>query len=98
MKHPEWYKHDAQGNIIPPATGLVGCGRVWTTRNPAVARCTCSDMLKYWLTGIRPGRIPVRRGRGRADGFLGVMRAQELAQIKPDIIMIAEANKPELVR
>jgi cyclomaltodextrinase / maltogenic alpha-amylase / neopullulanase len=94
MKHPDWYKKDAQGHIIPPNpdwTDVAGLDY----RNPQL-RVYMTDMLKYWLKefdldGFRcdvAGDVPT--------DFWENARA-ELNRIKPDIIMIAEANKPELL-
>jgi glycosidase len=94
MKHPEFYKKDAAGNIIPPNpdwTDVAGLDY----RNPQL-RSYMTDMLKYWLKefdldGFRcdvAGDVPT--------DFWENARS-ELVKIKPDIIMIAEANKPELL-
>jgi cyclomaltodextrinase / maltogenic alpha-amylase / neopullulanase len=93
-QHPDWFKHDAQGNIIPPNpdwTDVAGLDY----RNPQL-RSYMTDMLKYWLRdfdldGFRcdvAGEVPT--------DFWENARA-ELTKIKPDIIMLAEANKPELL-
>ncbi len=93
-QHPEWFKHDAQGNVIPPNpdwTDVAGLDY----RNPQL-RIYMTDMLKYWLRefdldGFRcdvAGEVPT--------DFWENARV-ELTKIKPDIIMIAEANKPELL-
>jgi len=94
MKHPEFYKKDAKGNIIPPDpdwTDVAGLDY----RNPQL-RVYMTDMLRYWLKdfdldGFRcdvAGEVPT--------DFWENARA-ELTKIKPDILMIAEANKPELL-
>ena len=94
MKHPEFYKKDAAGNIIPPDpdwTDVAGLDY----RNPQL-RTYMTDMLKYWLKefdldGFRcdvAGDVPT--------DFWERARA-ELVKIRPNIIMIAEANKPELL-
>ena len=94
MKHPEFYKKDVQGNIISPNpdwTDVAGLDY----KNPQL-RTYMTDMLKYWLRefdldGFRcdvAGEVPTdfwENARG------------ELMKIKPDIVMIAEANKPELL-
>ncbi len=93
-QHPNWFKHDAQGNIIPPNpdwTDVAGLDY----SNPQL-RAYMTDMLKYWLKefdldGFRcdvAGEVPT--------DFWENART-ELTKIKPDIIMIAEANKPELL-
>ncbi len=94
MKHPEFYKKNAQGNIIPPNPDWSDVAGL-DYRNPQL-RSYMMAMLKYWLKevdldGFRcdvAGEVPT--------DFWENVRA-ELAKIKPDIIMIAEANKPELL-
>jgi cyclomaltodextrinase len=94
MKHPEFYKKDAQGNIIPPNPDWSDVAGL-DYRNPQL-RSYMTDMLKYWLKdfdldGFRcdvAGEVPT--------DFWENARA-ELVKIKPDLIMIAEANKPELL-
>jgi cyclomaltodextrinase len=92
MKHPDWYKHDAKGNITYPYD--------WTDiaalnyANPQL-RQYMIDMLKYWirefdLDGFRcdvAGEVPT--------DFWENARA-ELDKTKPDIFMLAEAHKPDL--
>ena len=92
MKHPDWYKHDAKGNITYPYD--------WTDiaalnyASPELRRYM-TDMLKYWirdfdLDGFRcdvAGEVPT--------DFWENART-ELGKIKPDIFMLAEAHKPEL--
>src|SRR2546421_351224 len=92
MKHPDWYKHDAKGNITYPYD--------WTDiaalnyANPDLRRYM-TDMLKYWihefdLDGFRcdvAGEVPT--------DFWENART-ELDTIKPDILMLAEAHKPDL--
>src|SRR5438874_1699139 len=92
MKHPDWYKHDAKGNITYPYD--------WTDiaalnyASPELRRYM-TDMLKYWirefdLDGFRcdvAGEVPT--------DFWENARA-ELDKIKPDIVMLAEAHKPDL--
>lgn len=94
MKHPEFYKKDRQGNIIPPNPDWSDVAGL-DYRNPQL-RNYMTDMLKYWLKefdldGFRcdvAGEVPT--------DFWENARA-ELVKIKPDIILIAEANKPELL-
>jgi cyclomaltodextrinase len=94
MKHPEFYKKDAQGNIIPPNPDWSDVAGL-DYRNPQL-RSYMTEMLKYWLKefdldGFRcdvAGEVPTE--------FWENARV-ELTKIKPDLIMIAEANKPELL-
>ncbi len=94
MKHPEWYKHDAQGNIIPPVPDWSDvAGLNYASQD---LRAYMLEMLKYWmrefdLDGFRcdvAGEVPT-------DFWESARIA--LTNIKPDMIMIAEANKPELL-
>jgi cyclomaltodextrinase len=93
MRTPEFYRRDQSGNIVSPYD--------WTDvaalnyDNPRL-RDYMTDMLKYWirefdLDGYRcdvAGEVPT--------SFWEAARA-ELEKIKPDIMMLAEASKPELL-
>ncbi len=94
MAHPEYYKKDKNGNVTYPHD--------WTDvaaldyANPKLRRYM-TDVLVYWiknfdLDGYRcdaAGEVPT--------DFWEQAR-KELDQAKPDIIMLAEAEKPELLR
>jgi cyclomaltodextrinase / maltogenic alpha-amylase / neopullulanase len=92
MKHPEWYKHDAKGNITYPYDWYDIAALNYA--NPELRRYM-TEMLKYWirdfdLDGFRcdvAGEVPT--------DFWESARA-ELDKIKPDIFMLAEAHKPDL--
>ncbi|HJQ21075.1 MAG TPA: alpha-amylase family glycosyl hydrolase [Gemmatimonadaceae bacterium] len=93
MSTPAYYRRDAQGKIVSPYD--------WTDvaaldyANPAT-RTYMTNMLVYWLRefdldGFRcdvAGEVPT--------DFWENARA-ELEKIKPDIMMLAEAAKPELL-
>jgi cyclomaltodextrinase / maltogenic alpha-amylase / neopullulanase len=96
MQHPEFYKQDASGKIIPPVkewTDVAGLNY----GNPKL-REYMIGMLKHWidpagadLDGFRcdvASEVPT--------SFWEEARA-ELAKVKPDIVMLAEASKPELL-
>ena len=94
MTHPEFYKKDKEGHITSPYD--------WTDvaaldySNPGLRRYM-TDALLYWvknfdIDGYRcdaAGEVPTE--------FWEQAR-KELEQAKPDIMMLAEANKPELLR
>lgn len=93
MRTPSYYRRDAQGTIISPYD--------WTdvaalNYNDAGLRKYMSDMLVYWikefdLDGFRcdvAGEVPT--------DFWESARAA-VQQVKPDIIMLAEAHKPDLL-
>jgi glycosidase len=92
MKHPDWYKHDAKGNITYPYDWYDIAALNYASLE---LRRYMTDMLKYWihnfdLDGFRcdvAGEIPT--------DFWENARA-ELEKIKPDIFMLAEAHKPDL--
>src|SRR5689334_14106986 len=92
MKHPEFYKHDAQGNITYPHDWYDIAALNYGNEQ---LRRYMTDMLKYWLRefdldGFRcdvAGEVPT-------DFWENARR--ELEQIKPDIVMLAEAHKAEL--
>jgi len=92
MKHPDWYKHDAKGNITYPYDWYDIAALNYA--NPEL-RKYMTDMLRYWirdfdLDGIRAdvaGEVPT--------DFWENARV-ELDKIKPDIFMLAEAHKAEL--
>src|SRR5882672_8142257 len=93
MKHPNWYKHDAKGNITYPYDWFDIAALNYT--NPQL-RHYMTEMLKYWLRefdldGFRcdvAGEIPT--------DFWENARA-ELEKIRPDIVMLAEAHKADLL-
>ena len=94
MAHPEYYKKDKEGHITSPYD--------WTDvaaldySNPNLRRYM-TDVLLYWvkdfdLDGYRcdaAGEVPT--------DFWEAAR-KELDRVKPDIMMLAEASKPELLR
>jgi len=92
-QHPEWYKKDAQGNITYPYDWSDVAGLDY--RQPGL-RVYMTEMMKYWirefdLDGFRcdvAGEVPT--------DFWENARV-ELEKVKPDIFMLAETNKPELL-
>lgn len=94
MAYPEFYKHDSEGNIIAPVPDWTDVAAL--NYNNGHLRQYMISMLKYWIQtydidGFRcdsAGMVPT--------GFWEQARA-ELAGTKPDIILLAEASKPELL-
>ena len=96
MAHPEFYKKDASGRIIPPEptwTDVAGLNY-----KDAGLRTYMIDMLKHW---IDPKTFDL-------DGFrcdVAYMvptsfweeARPELEKVKPDIMMLAEGNAPDLL-
>jgi len=93
MKTPDFYRRDSSGRIVSPYD--------WTDvaaldySNPRL-RAYMIDMMKYWLRefdldGFRcdaAGEVP--------SDFWDQAR-QELEKIKPGVMMLAEADKPDLL-
>lgn len=93
-QHPDWFKKDAQGNIVPPDpdwTDVAGLDY----RNPQL-RTYMIDMLKYWLKDFDFDGFRCDVASGPPQDFWEQARA-ELEKIKPDLIMIAESNEPKLL-
>jgi glycosidase len=93
MKHPEFYKRDSSGKITYPHDWFDIAALDY--RNPELRRYM-TEMLKYWirefdLDGFRcdvAGEVPTDFWEDARD---------ELDAIKPSILMLAEAHKPELL-
>ncbi len=94
MKTPEFYKHNAAGQIIPPVPDWEDVAAL-DYSNPRL-RAYMIDMLRYWirdfdLDGFRcdaASMVPV--------SFWESARA-ELDKTKPGILMVAEAHDPPLM-
>lgn len=93
MKNPEFYKRDTKGNITYPYDWYDIAALNYNNQE---LRRYMTEMLKYWvrefdLDGFRcdvAGEVPT--------DFWENARA-ELEQIKPDIFLLAEAHKAELM-
>jgi cyclomaltodextrinase len=94
MAHPEFYKKDKDGHVTYPHDWTDVAGLDYTN---ATLRKYMTDVLVYWvkefdIDGYRcdvAGEVPT--------SFWEEARVQ-LEGVKPDIIMLAEASKPELLR
>ena len=96
MQHPEFYKQDASGKIIPPVkewTDVAGLNY----GNPKLREYMIT-MLKHWIdpSGFDLDGFRCDVAYEVPTSFWEEARA-ELAKIKPDIFMLAEASKPELL-
>jgi len=94
MSTPEFYKRDAAGKITPPVpewTDVAGLDY----SNPKL-RDYMIAMLKYWVTefGVDGFRCDV--AYMVPTDFWEQARV-ELQKVKPDIFMLAEGSKPELL-
>jgi len=94
MSHPEFYKHDAQGKIIPPVPEWTDVAALNYTN--ALLRQYMIAMLKYWVQTYGVDGFRCDSASMVPTDFWEQARIA-LAKINPDIIMLAEASKPELL-
>jgi glycosidase len=94
MAHPDFYKQDGQGRVIPPMpewTDVAGLNY-----NNRQMRAYMIAMLKYWVQTADVDGFRCDVAYAVPTDFWEQARA-ELTKIKPDIMMLAEASKPELL-
>jgi len=94
MGHPEFYKHDAQGNIIPPVPEWTDVAAL-NYGDPELRRYMIA-MLKYWIQTCDVDGFRCDAAAMVPTDFWESVRV-ELAGVKPDLMMLAEASKPELL-
>ena len=93
MKWPDFYEHDASGKITYPHD--------WSDvaelnyKNPQL-RTYMTDMLKYWIREFDLDGFRCDVAEEVPTDFWENARA-ELDKIKPDIVLLAEGHKPELL-
>ena len=94
MTHPHFYKHDAGGHIISPHD--------WTDvaalnyDDPALRKYMV-DMYAYWLKTFDLDGFRCDDAADVPTSFWEEVRTR-LQQIQPDVLLLAEASKPELLR
>jgi len=94
MAHPEYYKQDATGKVIPPVpdwTDVAGLNYA----NPAL-RAYMLAMMKHWIVDFDFDGFRCDVASQIPTDFWEQARV-ELEKIKPGIFMLAEASKPELL-
>jgi glycosidase len=94
MTHKDFYKQDAQGRVIPPVpdwTDVAGLNY-----KSAALREYMITMLKYWIQTCDVDGFRCDVAYMVPTDFWEQVRT-ELTKVKPDIIMLAEASKPELL-
>ncbi len=94
MAHPEFYKHDAGGKIIPPVpewTDVAGLNY----ENEGLRKYMIG-MLESWMTVANVDGFRCDVASMVPTSFWEDAR-RDLTQIKPDFMMLAEASKPELL-
>lgn len=94
MAHPEFYKQDASGKILPPVaewTDVAGLNYA----NPRL-REYMIGMLQYWVTEFAVDGFRCDVASMVPTDFWEQART-ELMKVRPDVILLAEASKPELL-
>jgi len=94
MQHPEFYKQDANGKIIPPLpewTDVAGLNYA----SPQLREYMIA-MFKYWIQTCDVDGFRCDVASMVPMDFWEQART-DLEKIKPDIMMLAEASKPELL-
>ena len=92
MKWPEFYEHDARGQITYPHDWYDVAKLNYS--NPKL-REYMTEMLKYWIREFDLDGFRCDVAEDVPTDFWETARA-ELDKIKPDIFMLAEGHKPEL--
>jgi cyclomaltodextrinase len=93
-QHPEFYKQDANGKVIPPVpewTDVAGLNYSNTRLREYMI-----DMLKYWITEYNVDGFRCDVAHMVPPDFWEQARV-ELEKVKPDVLLLAEASRPELL-
>ena len=94
MTNKGFYKQDAAGKVIPPVPSWTDVAGL--NYQGAELRQYMISMLKYWLKEADVDGFRCDVAYMVPTDFWEQARA-ELVKLKPDIIMLAEASKPELL-
>lgn len=90
--HPNWYVHDANGNIISPS-GWTDVAQL--NFNNEDARAAMTDAMKYWVEQAGIDGYRCDYADGVPEDYWEELIA-ELHKIDPNLIMLAESSKTEL--
>ncbi|MBZ5728453.1 MAG: DUF3459 domain-containing protein [Acidobacteriia bacterium] len=94
MKHPAWYRRDAAGKVISPVPEWSDvAGLNYAERE---LRAYMLEMLKHWVRDFDLDGFRCDVAFMVPTDFWEQARS-ELARIKPDIVLLAEAHVPELL-
>ena len=94
MAHPEFYRHDAKGKIIPPVPEWDDVAGL-DYQNPELRQYMIT-MLEYWIKEFDLDGFRCDTASMLPTSFWEEARTA-LTKTKPDIMMLAEADKPELL-
>jgi cyclomaltodextrinase / maltogenic alpha-amylase / neopullulanase len=93
-EHSEFYKHDARGKIMSPVPEWTDVAAL-NYGSPAL-RQYMVEMLKYWIRTCDADGFRCDAAAMIPTDFWEQVRS-ELAKVKPNIMLLAEASKPELL-
>ena len=93
MKNPAFYTHDAAGHIVSPHGWSDVAGLDYN--NPAL-RQYMVDMFVYWLKTFHLDGFRCDAASFLPTSFWEQLRPA-LEAVKPDVLLLAEASKPELM-
>lgn len=94
MAHPDWYTLDAGGHIMPPNPDWTDVADL--NYDNAGLRRYMQDMLVHWLRDFDLDGFRCDYAAGVPTDFWEPVR-DALSKAKPDIVMLAEADSPELL-
>ena len=94
MAHPDFYKKDKEGHITFPYDWSDVAALDYS--NPKL-RSYMTDVLVYWIKDFDLDGYRCDAAAEVPTGFWEQARV-ELDRVKPDIMMLAEASKPDLLR
>jgi cyclomaltodextrinase / maltogenic alpha-amylase / neopullulanase len=94
MTHPDFYKHDAQGKVIPPQPEWTDVAAL-NYANPALRQYMIT-MVKYWVQTCDVDGFRCDAAAMVPTDFWEQTR-DELTKLKPDVVLLAEASAPELL-
>ena len=93
-KHPDWYRHDASGHIVPPNPDWVDVAQL-DYSNPAL-RQYMSGMLVRWLRDYGLDGFRCDYASGVPRDFWESVRS-EYDRVRPGLAFLAEADDPMLL-
>jgi glycosidase len=94
MAHPQYYKHDAAGNIMSPDPGWTDVAAL--NYNDPGLRLYMTRMLAYWLREFDLDGFRCDVAGMTPTSFWEAARL-ELEKVKPDLFMLAEWHDPALL-
>ncbi len=94
MKHPEFYHHDAEGHILSPHDWS---DVAWLDYSNPGLRQYMLQMFAWWVKTFDLDGFRCDDAADVPTDFWDQVR-DELAPLQPDLLMLAEASKPELLR